>query len=199
MTRHFAITNEPKQYTRWQQAFPQGQLCSPLQANEIGDGGCVWIMAEDEWTKQVASVAQRAAAIIVMANNPTSQQAMQALAAGARGYIHALLPATTLQQVETVVMNHGLWVGSELLAQVAGAAFNALGGESSRIDQLSELTERERMVALSVANGRTNKEVARELDITERTVKAHMSSIFQKLDVRDRLQLVRMLASPNYA
>lgn len=199
MTRHFAITQNPPQHTRWQQAFPQGQLGSSFQIDQIGSGDCVWIMVDTGWAEQVVSLKQKAAAVIVMANIPTSEQALRALAAGARGYIHALSPATTLQEVETVVMNHGLWVGSELLAQVAGAAFNALGGESSRIDQLSELTERERMVALSVANGRTNKEVARELDITERTVKAHMSSIFQKLDVRDRLQLVRMLASPNYA
>ncbi|UUA74872.1 helix-turn-helix transcriptional regulator [Cellvibrio sp. QJXJ] len=54
---------------------------------------------------------------------------------------------------------------------------------------LNLLTGRERAVAELVAAGKTNKEVARELDITERTVKAHLGASFEKLGVRDRLQL----------
>lgn len=199
MHRHFAIASHPQQNTRWQHAFPQGQLCLPAEVKRIGRGDCAWVMAEDEWPSRVAALNGRGAIIVVMANNPVSEQALQALAAGARGYIHALLPPATLQQVEMIVMNNGLWVGADLLAQVAGVAFDALSGDKTQIDHLDELTERERMVARAVANGRTNKEVARELDITERTVKAHLSSIFGKLDVKNRLQLVRLLAKPNYA
>jgi RNA polymerase sigma factor (sigma-70 family) len=55
---------------------------------------------------------------------------------------------------------------------------------------LASLTERERGVAEAVASGLSNKEVARRLGITERTVKAHLSSAFRKLGVRDRMQLV---------
>jgi DNA-binding NarL/FixJ family response regulator len=44
-------------------------------------------------------------------------------------------------------------------------------------------------VALAVARGESNKEVARNLGITERTVKAHLSVVFEALGVRDRLQL----------
>ncbi len=49
-------------------------------------------------------------------------------------------------------------------------------------------------MALAVAEGRSNKEVARQLDITERTVKAHLGAVFRKLGVRDRMQLVLWLA-----
>lgn len=52
------------------------------------------------------------------------------------------------------------------------------------------LTPRENAVAKAVAAGQSNKEVARQLDITERTVKAHLSAVFTKLGVRDRLHLV---------
>lgn len=55
---------------------------------------------------------------------------------------------------------------------------------------LAELTPRENAVAKAVAAGQSNKEVARQLDITERTVKAHLSAVFTKLGVRDRLHLV---------
>lgn len=55
---------------------------------------------------------------------------------------------------------------------------------------LEKLSPRERDVALQVAGGASNKDVARRLNITERTVKAHLTSTFDKLEVRDRLQLV---------
>ncbi len=98
-----------------------------------------------------------------------------------------------------VVTNQGIWVGQELLAKVLGGSFKTLqqrhqGASFQYSEYLELLTERERGVALAVARGATNKEVARQLDITERTVKAHLSAIFKKLAVRDRLQLILKLA-----
>ena len=98
-----------------------------------------------------------------------------------------------------VVTNQGVWVGQELLAKVLGGTFKALQqrvdhDRYQHSDYLGLLTERERGVALAVARGATNKEAARQLDITERTVKAHLSAIFKKLEVRDRLQLILKLA-----
>jgi DNA-binding NarL/FixJ family response regulator len=55
-------------------------------------------------------------------------------------------------------------------------------------------------VARAVSAGRSNKEVADKMFISERTVKAHLGAIFEKLGVRDRLQLVlRLSASPEPA
>jgi DNA-binding NarL/FixJ family response regulator len=54
---------------------------------------------------------------------------------------------------------------------------------------------REAQVARAVAVGRSNKEVADLLFISERTVKAHLSAVFEKIGVRDRLQLVLRLAA----
>jgi len=53
----------------------------------------------------------------------------------------------------------------------------------------SGLTEREIEVARAAASGASNKEIAIRLDITDRTVKAHLGSVFDKLKLRDRLQL----------
>lgn len=199
--RHFALTTAAASLARWQQAFPHGRICRPQELAVIGDGDCVWLVTADDWLATMAELARRGAIVVAMAGNPSSEQTFQALAAGARGYVHLLSPATLLHQVETVVTNQGLWVGSDLLAQVAGTAFGALGGDATAIreDKLQALTTREREVALAVANGRTNKEAARELDITERTVKAHLSAVFRKLEVRDRLQLVRLLADSSPA
>ncbi len=56
-------------------------------------------------------------------------------------------------------------------------------------DWEERLTVREKEIARLLARGGSNKEIARKLEITERTVKAHVSSILEKLGVRDRLQV----------
>jgi two-component system nitrate/nitrite response regulator NarL len=58
-----------------------------------------------------------------------------------------------------------------------------------RIDRLSALTTREMQIAQAVAEGRGNREIARQLGITEQTVKNHLTSIFEKVGVASRLQL----------
>ena len=94
-----------------------------------------------------------------------------------------------LQQVATVISNQGLWVGPNLLSRMIRASLAAEVKAPVNADQLKELSAREHQVARSVARGANNKEIAREMDITERTVKAHLSAIFLKLRVRDRLHL----------
>ena len=56
-------------------------------------------------------------------------------------------------------------------------------------DLLANLTRREYEIATLVGNGESNKQIARRLDITERTVKAHLTEVFRKLEVADRLKL----------
>jgi NarL family two-component system response regulator LiaR len=51
------------------------------------------------------------------------------------------------------------------------------------------LTKREQQIVARVARGRTNREISRELNIGEQTVKNHLSGIFEKLQVRNRLEL----------
>jgi len=58
---------------------------------------------------------------------------------------------------------------------------------------LSELTDRELEVAKLVADGNTNAEIAEQMNITVRTVKAHMTSIFTKTNLRDRVALALAL------
>lgn len=55
-------------------------------------------------------------------------------------------------------------------------------------DKINSLTSREREVLVQVANGMFNKEIAMNLNISERTVKNHLSNIFKKIDVSDRTQ-----------
>lgn len=194
---HFFVCHGRDEIPRWRMAFPESRWVGPTQALEqVGRGDLAWVMSNlDGWETLARDLVNRGAVLVVLSYTPDPAEASLALNAGARGYAHALSPAVLLRQVALVTSNQGIWVLPELLASVVGGTFKALGGRSRMHgDTLAALTERERTVALAVAEGKSNKVVARELDITERTVKAHLGAIFRKLGIRDRMQLVLRLS-----
>ncbi|MCA8866865.1 MULTISPECIES: response regulator transcription factor [unclassified Halomonas] len=199
--KHWFITTDGNLKARWKKAFPEMVTSKPdvfigkAQPNDV-----VWLSTTVEgWSELIGSLTAKGAIVVVLSYSPNDREALRSLDLGARGYVHTLAAPEVLKQVALVVTNQGVWVGQELLAKVLGGSFKALqqraeGGETFNTAELGSLTDRERGVALAVVRGATNKEVARQLDITERTVKAHLSAIFKKLAVRDRLQLILKLA-----
>lgn len=194
---HWFVSQARDAFPRWRKAFPDALTASVAQVQrEATAGDHVWVMNDvRNWEQWVNDFYQRGAIVIVLSLAPAGNEALHALEAGARGYAHALSPAERFQQAALVTANQGIWVPPELLGRVIGATFRALGGESRLPEEdLRALTERERAVAIAVATGHSNKAVARQLDITERTVKAHLGAVFRKLGVRDRMQLVLRLS-----
>ncbi|WP_205598528.1 response regulator transcription factor [Halomonas sp. NO4] len=194
---HWFVSHGRDEFPRWRRAFPEARLASASAVQQsAGAGDAVWLMNDTPaWPSLAMQLSQQGAAVVVLSLSPNDREALQALQAGARGYAHALASAAMLTQVAMVTANQGIWVPADLLGRVLGATYQALGGEPRMSnDELATLTERERDVALAVASGQSNKEVARRLDITERTVKAHLGAVFRKLGVRDRMQLVLLLA-----
>jgi DNA-binding NarL/FixJ family response regulator len=118
------------------------------------------------------------ARIIVLTTYAGDVQAVRALKAGAVGYL--LKSSLRTELLDTVRAVHGglRRVQSELANEIAIHA----GDEP--------LNERELSILALVAKGRANKEVARNLAISEDTVKAYMRTIFRKLDAVDRTQAV---------
>jgi DNA-binding NarL/FixJ family response regulator len=128
--------------------------------------------------------------IIVLSSEPRDDEGITAMDAGASGYCHAYANAATLRQVVEVVSSGELWVGRSLLTRLLKGVNQSVPEESRRVgDWRALLTEREAEVAGMAAQGASNLGIAEVLGITERTVKAHLTSIFDKLDVADRLQL----------
>ncbi|MDR5861351.1 response regulator transcription factor [Halomonas campisalis] len=198
----YFISQGRDEIPRWREAFRDAAWIGPQDAHlRVGAGDLVWVVSNlPGWPAVVASLSGVGAHLAVLSYRPQAAEAFQALEVGARGYTHALSPPELLRQVQVVISHQGIWVPAELMSRVVGGAFRALGGsEQVQIDELQGLTERERAVALAVLEGQTNKEVARSLGITERTVKAHLGAVFNKLGVRNRMQLVLRLSQQHAA
>lgn len=118
------------------------------------------------------------ARIIVLTTYRGDVQAVRALKAGARGY---LLKSSLIDELLTAIRT--VHAGQRYIpAEVA---------QDIAIHAAEEpLSAREIDILALVATGKANKMVARELDVSEQTVKAHLRTIFQKLAVQDRTQAV---------
>lgn len=194
MSQHLFLSPAEIQSPRWQQAFPAAQISDAVP--HINTHEFVWMLLRDELSFiQIQSLSAAGARVIAMTAIENTQEARRALEAGASGYVHYLAIPQVLEQVAQVVSAGGMWLGADLMRQLVLATARILPAASTPSADLSLLTSREKAVAELVAAGKSNKEVARDLDITERTVKAHLGSAFEKLQVRDRLQLVLMFSS----
>ena len=83
-------------------------------------------------------------------------------------------------------------LGSPGWAEQARAELARVGGRKPRTDA-TELTQTEHQVARLAASGQTNKEIAQALFVTTHTVEAHLTSVYAKLGVRSRTELVTRL------
>lgn len=194
MTQHLFFSPPEIQSPRWLQAFPAARLSGTPPQTAADE--CVWLLLRDELSFiQIQRLCATGARVIAMTAVENTQEARLALEAGASGYVHYLAITQVLEQVAQVVAAGGMWLGADLMRQLMLATARILPPVATPAADLSLLTSREKAVAELVAAGKSNKEVARDLDITERTVKAHLGAAFEKLRVRDRLQLVLMFAT----
>jgi DNA-binding NarL/FixJ family response regulator len=177
----------------------------------------IWLSATDaQWPQALRQILQAKsdARVVLLSGVPEPTEGLRALNDGARGYTHAYGVPALLQEVALVIEHGGLWVGPDLLQRLVGSTNAALAAQQAVSKAQSPavatagagpnawslLSAREVQVARAVAAGRSNREVAAKMFISERTVKAHLGAIFEKLGVRDRLQLVlRLAASPEPA
>jgi DNA-binding NarL/FixJ family response regulator len=130
--------------------------------------------------------------IIAASSNPTDSDAIAALDAGCVGYCHAYSDSATLMQINQVTKAGHIWIGTNLMQQLIQSANRVatLPAATNSNTWQNSLTTREREVAKLAANGASNLQIGEACGISERTVKAHLSAVFEKLGITDRLQLV---------
>jgi len=149
---------------------------------------------------QLSLLCQYVNKVIIVGENFTPRQQIQFIYEGASGYSDKLIDKhMILRTIESVLKNE-IWIRRQFMPQmlkgiVAKQSFSANTEQSDKevFKSISVLTEREIEVAEHVYNGKDNLSIAEQLNISNRTVKAHMSAIFRKLNVQDRFQLVVFL------
>ena len=126
--------------------------------------------------------------LVACSSNPNDSQGMAALDAGCVGYCHAFSNIETLLQVEQVVASGQVWIGKSLMQRLLNNVKQVTSQQTNK-NWCEGLTAREIEVAILAANGASNVAIAKQCNISERTVKAHLSAVFTKMNITDRLQL----------
>lgn len=130
--------------------------------------------------------ANPATKIVMLTASEEEDDVVSALKAGARGYIVKGVSARELKTILRAVQNGEAYVSPTLAASLL-SDFKATAG-TKKSGPLQDLTQRECEILERVAIGKSNKEIAAELFLSEKTVKHHMTNILQKLHVRNRVE-----------
>ena len=144
--------------------------------------------------------------IILFAGANDEQQPVCALKAGASGFCTKEINPSHLRKAVKAVQKDELWAGRKTICHlleelIASNEIRATDSPSPPSEEvyLRHLTPREHQIALLVGEGACNKEISERLNIAERTVKAHLTAIFHKLRITDRLRLGLFVAAQNHA
>ena len=135
--------------------------------------------------------------VIVIGDEVTADQQVQLIFDGASGYSDKFIDRPLIKRAIESVLNNEIWLERQLIPQVlkgivakqyTSISTDKLDRESYKT--LSNLTRREIEVVEHIYNGEDNLTISNTLHISIRTVKAHLTAIFRKLNVQDRFQLV---------
>jgi two-component system, NarL family, nitrate/nitrite response regulator NarL len=127
--------------------------------------------------------------VIVLTVSESEDDVAQALEAGAKGYVLKGTSGPDLLKTMQAVSRGESYVTPALAARLLmHVPQQKQKQKSSRAPDLPELTDREAQILEQVARGLTNKEIARALALSEKTVKHHMTNVMQKLQVRNRVE-----------
>jgi DNA-binding NarL/FixJ family response regulator len=120
-------------------------------------------------------------AVLILSMHDKLEYVTQAMQAGARGYVLKDAPGKDIVLAIETVMAGGIYYSAALARQLARAP----------AQQDEQLTAREQQVLRHIAQGASNKQIARELDLSVRTVETHRLNIKRKLGIEGQAELIR--------
>ena len=133
--------------------------------------------------------------VLVLSTFDNDDFVRQAMGLGAKGYLLKDTPSETLAQAISAVHQGHTQLGPGLFEKLQTPATASVAAQQAAPPELAELTPRERDVLALIGQGASNREIAAQLFITERTVKNHVSRILNRLNLRDRTQAAILACS----
>jgi two-component system, NarL family, nitrate/nitrite response regulator NarL len=128
----------------------------------------------------------------LLSDRPDDDEGLFFLKQGIVGYGNAYISRARLTEAVRVISSGSVWVGRKVIQRLIAEVHARAQGNGSPPEAgqgIKGLTPREREIAGLIAKGRSNPEIASELRITERTVKAHLTSVYEKTKTGNRLGL----------
>ena len=119
-------------------------------------------------------------AVLILSMHDKAEYGMQSIQAGARGYVLKDAPSQDIVHAIETVRSGGIYYSAALARQLT---------QPLPVREL--LTQREREVLQHIANGESNKQIARELDLSVRTVETHRLNIKRKLNIDGQAELIK--------
>jgi len=131
--------------------------------------------------------------VIVLERVPELVTGKMLISKGVKAYGNSRMLKLHYDQMLQTVIDGKIWTYPELTIALAKEAKRSTLSQEAEALIEHRLTEKEKEVVYAILEGLTNDAIASELDITLRTVKAHISSIFTKLHINDRVSLILLL------
>ena len=131
--------------------------------------------------------------VVMLTSYPDEEAVLSAIVAGASGYLLKQIRGRDLVAALETVGRGGSLLDPAVTERVLDRIRRIATG-SSETDELSQLTTQERRILLLVAEGKTNKEIAAEIFLSDKTVKNYVSSILAKLNLERRAQAAAFVA-----
>ncbi len=125
---------------------------------------------------------------IVIGPEREDELVLEAITAGARAYLDSSADPSTVRLAIDVVVNGSIWAPRRLLSKLIDRLLNVPDSGGSGVSNL-QLTAREQQVLELILLARSNREIARQLGIEERTVKAHVGRLMRKTGAENRIEL----------
>ena len=148
------------------------------------------VMDGIEATRRLRAAGLHRLAVLMLTTFDLDEYVYEALRAGANGFLLKDVPRSVLiQGVRTVAAGEAL-LAPAITRRLIERFVNEPPPTRARPRELDELTDREQEVLLRLGRGRSNSEIARELFLSEATVKTHVAHVLRKLGLRDRVHAV---------
>ena len=125
---------------------------------------------------------------IILATSINEESFLRAQSLGVRGVVLKDMPVSSLLRCVRIVHQGGEFIEKNSLTRALGSV---LRREAAR-QTLTKLTSRERVVADKVLTGMSNKDIGRQLGLSEGTIKSHLHRVYQKLQVKGRFALINL-------
>jgi DNA-binding NarL/FixJ family response regulator len=143
--------------------------------------------------------------LFVLSDRPDDHEGIRYLAVGAVGYGNSYIAPARIREAVQVIANGSVWMGQKLMARLIQTSRQQVEVDGKKVTEAEagknrlfrKLSSREYQIARLVAEGLSNSKISDQLGITERTVKAHLSSIYRKTGTKGRLNLALLLNQPD--